>query len=394
MPVGELLLRPTVLQSFWDTFFEIGTRETWVDTWWGKAVQVAIIVVVAVLVRLAAHTAIRIFVNRVVTGAKRKQRVEDTQALLAASPVSAARIVQRTRTLGSVLNNVVSVVVVIVAVLSIVQVVAPTITGAFSLITAALGAGLGFGAQNLVKDVLTGLFMVGDDQLGVGDIVQTDLATGIVEAVGIRVTQIRDVNGTLWYVRNGELTRVGNRSQGWSRAIVDVTVPRSADMDAVQRRLLDAARKALSDPQYRAAAMEQPELWGLESVTGDGVVLRLTVRTSANLRDDVAWALRTHLHEALEDAGVQAAAISSTPLDYFEYAGTLRGVRPPRTSPVPIPHHRRAARPTTAARDEPSTDVRSTPTVQPRTGARGASGTRGATGRQAPGATDDGADGR
>ena len=364
-----------------------------------KAAAVLTIAVVALLVRLIAHRVIRIFVNRVVTGAKRRQKVEDTQALMSASPVSAARLVQRTRTLGSVLNNVVSVVVVVVAVLAILQILAPNITGAFSLITAALGAGLGFGAQNMVKDVLTGLFMVADDQLGVGDIVQTDLATGIVEGVGIRVTQIRDVNGTLWYVRNGELTRVGNRSQGWSRAIVDVTVPKTADVDQIQSRLLEAARKALSEPQYRAAVMEQPELWGLESVTGDGIVLRLTVRTNANLRDDVAWALRTHLHEALEDAGVEATAISSMPLDYYEYAGTLRGVRPPRTSPVPLPHHRRAARPRTPAVDEPAVDPRSNPAVRPRgtarsaPSARGTTGARGATGQQAPGATDDGSDG-
>ncbi len=398
MPVTE------TVHSVWDSIFQIGEGRSWDETWWGHLIVVAIILVVAIIVRLAAHAAIRIFVNRVVTGAKRKQRVEDTQALMSASPVTAARIVQRTRTLGSVLNNVVSVVVVVVAALSIVFTVAPNITGAFSLITAALGAGLGFGAQNIIKDVLTGLFMVGDDQLGVGDIVETDLATGIVEAVGIRVTQIRDVNGTLWYVRNGELTRVGNRSQGWSRAIVDVTLPKGADVDELQQRLLAAAKKALSEPQYRAAVMEAPELWGLESVTADGVVLRLTVRTNANLRDDVAWALRTHLHEAMEDAGVQAAAISSSPLGYYEYAGTLRGVRPPRTSPVPLPHHRRAARPRTPAVDRPAPEAaRSGPVVPPRgaplggdatTATRGASGTRGTTGRQAPKATDDGADGR
>ncbi|MGN6445455.1 mechanosensitive ion channel family protein, partial [Amnibacterium sp.] len=340
--MSDLVLRAAPLQSIWSTIFD-PPASGWPDSWWGKIIQVLVIVVVALLVRLIAHRIIRIGVNRIVTGAKRRQRVEDTQALLS-SPVSAARVVQRTRTLGTVLNNVVSVVVVVVALISIVTVINSNITGAFSLITAALGAGLGFGAQNLVKDVLTGLFMVADDQLGVGDIVETDLATGIVEAVGIRVTQIRDVNGVLWYVRNGELTRVGNRSQGWSRAIVDVTVPNTADLEQLQRRLLDAAKLAVSQPEWHGSVTEPPELWGLESITADGPVLRIVVRTNANQRDDVAWAIRTHLREALEDAGITDIRISSERLTQFEYAGALRGVRPPRTGLVPVPHRRASRR--------------------------------------------------
>lgn len=350
---------PTVA-AVWDDLWNDGDGPV------AKVVVVATIVVIAILVKVIAQRVIRIFVDRVVTGAKRKQRVDTTQALLA-SPVAAARTVQRTRTLGSVLNNVVSVVVVLVALLAIISTLNENLTGAFSLITAALGAGLGFGAQNIIKDVLTGLFMVADDQLGVGDIVQTDLATGIVEAVGIRVTQIRDVNGTLWYVRNGELTRVGNRSQGWSRAIVDITVPKTADVDRLQHRLLDAANRALAGPQWKASVLERPELWGLESITADGIVLRITVRTSANLRDDVAWNLRTHLSEELLDAGIEPAAVTSTPLDTFEYAGQLRGVRPPRTSPVPVSRRRRIAK-----TPEEASQPGATPAARPRTGSRAA----------------------
>ncbi len=319
----------------------------------GKTVQILIVVLIALLIRLIANRVIQITVNRIVTGAKRRRNVQDTQALLT-SPVSAARIVQRTRTLGTVLNNVVSVVVVLIALITIVTIINAQITGAFSLITAALGAGLGFGAQNLVKDVLTGLFMVADDQLGVGDIVDTDLATGIVEAVGIRVTQIRDVNGVLWYVRNGELTRVGNRSQGWSRAIVDVTVPNGADVDALQPRLLDAAKAAVAMPEWQGSVTESPELWGLESVTADGVVLRIVARTTANQRDDVAWAIRTHLREALEDAGIEQIRLSSDRLDEFEYAGALRGVRPPRTGSIPVPRRRATRRVAPSAEPAPA----------------------------------------
>ncbi|MDQ1531725.1 MAG: moderate conductance mechanosensitive channel, partial [Microbacteriaceae bacterium] len=350
-------------------------------------IQVAIIIVVALIVRAIAQQIIRIFVNRVVSGVKRRQRAEDTQALLA-SPVSAARVVQRTRTLGSVLNNVVSAVVAIIAIISIVTVINPNITGAFSLITAALGAGLGFGAQTIVKDVLTGLFMVADDQLGVGDVVNTDLASGIVEAVGIRVTQIRDVNGVLWYVRNGELTRIGNQSQGWARAIVDVTVPKGVDVDAVQHRLLATATEVLADPQWHSYVMEQPELWGLESVTADGTVLRVVVRTRPSTRDDVAWSLRVHLREALVAGGVEPTAISSTRLETFEQAGALRGARPTRSAPIPTA--RRSRPRSTQPADSPPAE----PAQRPRAGARGARGAGGATGAEGPGAPTEGIDGR
>src|SRR6185312_6386984 len=140
-----------------------------------------------------------------------------------------------------VLSSVVTTVVVIIAVIWIVSIAAPQAAGAFSLVTAALGAGLGFGAQNIVKDVLNGLFMVAEDQLGVGDVVDTGFATGVVEQVGIRITQVRDVNGTLWYVRNGEILRVGNLSQGWARVIIDLAVPYDSDVELVQQKLLEAA---------------------------------------------------------------------------------------------------------------------------------------------------------
>ena len=383
---------PQAVATEWARFWNsTGGQVLW------TVIQVAIIVVVALLVRVIAQQIIRIFVNRVVTGVKRRQRAEDTQALLA-SPVAAARLVARTRTLGSVLKNLVSAVVAIVAILYIVTIINSQITAAFSLITAALGAGLGFGAQNIVKDVLTGLFMVADDQLGVGDIVNTDLASGVVEAVGIRVTQIRDANGVLWYVRNGELTRVGNLSQGWSRAIVDVTVPKDVDVDAVQERMLATATQVLSDPQWAPYIAEKPELWGIESVTPDGVVLRLVVRTRVNTRDDVAWSLRVHLHEALVAGGVQAAAISSAPLDRFELAGALRGVRPPSTGPVARrPARTRPPRTADAAAQQAAALQAAQPTapsVRPRSGARGASGAHGASGTSGPAAPSDGSDGR
>jgi small conductance mechanosensitive channel len=210
-----------------------------------------------------------------------------------------------------------------------------------------------------------------------------------VEAVGIRMTQIRDVNGVLWYVRNGELTRIGNMSQGWARAILDVTVPKGVDVEAVQHRMLSTATELLADPQWHPYVLDKPELWGLESVTADGIVLRLVVRTRANTKDDVAWSLRVHLREALLTAGVEPAAISSGRLETFEHAGVLRGARPARSGPIPT-----ARRPRARAAQPTDGDTVPQPARRPRAGARGAEGASGATGATGPGAPGDGIDGR
>jgi small conductance mechanosensitive channel len=229
-----------------------------------------------------------------------------------------------------------------------------TITGAFALITAATGAGLGFGAQNIVKDVLNGLFMVAEDQFGVGDVVDLGSATGIIEDVGIRITKVRDVNGTLWSVRNGEILRVGNMSQGWSRVIIDLAVPYDADSAAVQERMLATANELAVEPKWRGRVMERPEIWGIESISAEAVVIRLVMKTHASSKDDVARELRGRLKGALDDMGIKLPALNSVVLSGFEGAGSVRGARPPKTKPLVMPavvaqRQRRPARTTSTS---------------------------------------------
>src|SRR6478672_13140086 len=212
--------------------------------------SVAGIIIGAFILSWILKLVIRRVVNRIVNGAKNKANVDDTQAL-ERSPLAAVRVVQRTRTLGSILGNVVNVTIVIIALVMIVSRLAPDALGSLTLLSAAIGAGLGFGAQNIVKDVLNGMFIVAEDQIGIGDVVDVGLATGIVESVSVRITQVRDVNGTLWYVRNGEILRIGNMSLGWSRVIVDLAVPVDADIDEVEKAMLDAARSIAKDPKWR-----------------------------------------------------------------------------------------------------------------------------------------------
>ena len=307
-------MTPIDLTAFWAmiaTFYEGG----------GWPFQALVIIVVAVLIRVVLQFVIRRVVNRIVNGVKKKQGAEDTQALQN-SPLAAVRIVQRTRTLGSVLNNILTTVIIIVSVLLIVTAINANLTGAFSLITAALGAGLGFGAQNIVKDIFNGLFMVAEDQLGVGDVVDLGSATGVVENVGIRVTQVRDVNGTLWYVRNGEILRVGNMSQGWARVILDLAVPYDSDIDAVQERMLTTAADLASDAKWRSRVLEKPEIWGLESISAEALVIRMVVKTRSTAKDDVARELRMRLKRSLDDLGVSCQR--STPSCSADTKGRTR----------------------------------------------------------------------
>lgn len=268
-------------------------------------------IVGAVLLHWILRGAIHRFVEEIVSGVKRRRGVSDTQAIAVRSPLSAVRTVQRARTIGSVLQNVVSVVIVIVLAVLILSRIDPGILASLSLLSAAIGAGLGFGAQRVVGDVLNGLFMVMEDQLGVGDNVDMDLATGVVERVGVRVTQVRDVHGTLWFVRNGEVKRVGSDSQGWNRAIIDLAVPYEEDVDRVKDVMLAAAMTLTEDPDFFELLIEDPTVWGMETLSADAVVVRLVVKTRAGQRWDVERELRARVQSAFKREGIRLPPLNS-----------------------------------------------------------------------------------
>ncbi|WZH36290.1 MAG: mechanosensitive ion channel [Microbacterium enclense] len=316
-----------------------------IDTWtWiggqllgfgGVLLRVVGIIVGIAVAAWILRVVIRRVVDRVVNGAKSKARVDDTQAL-DRSPLSAVRLVQRTRTLGTILQNIVNVILVIVALVWIASIVAPNALASLTLLTAAVGAGLGFGAQNIVKDVLNGIFIVAEDQIGIGDVVDLGLATGIVEFVSVRITHVRDVNGTLWYVRNGEITRIGNMSQGWSRVIIDLAVPADADIDDVETAMLTAAKAMAKESKWRSRIIEQPEIWGLESISGDALVIRLVMKTRSSAKDDVARELRARLKRAIDAMGIALPQLNSIMLTGPEGAQSVRGAHPPKTKETQV----------------------------------------------------------
>ena len=287
---------------------------------------IAIYIVGGIVLRWVLHLLIRRFVDRVVSGVKKKKGADDTQELIVKSPLSAVRTVQRARTIGSVLTNIVSVTIVIIVTVLVIAKIDPGVLASLSLLSAAIGAGLGFGAQRIVGDVLNGLFMVMEDQLGVGDEVDMGEAIGIVEKVGVRVTQIRDVHGTLWFVRNGEVKRVGSNSQGWNRAIIDLAVPYDLDRERIQEVMLTTAVDLYNDPAWGDKFFEAPQIWGLETLSAEAVVVRLVAKTKAGSRWEVQRELRARIQEAFKQDDIHLPPLNTIVFNGFR--GTPNEVAP------------------------------------------------------------------
>ncbi|MCW2748272.1 MAG: mechanosensitive ion channel protein MscS [Nocardioidaceae bacterium] len=267
---------------------------------------IVLIIIVGLVLRWLAHRAI----DRVV----RKAEQGSVPSVLANSkagefladlrPEASARRGQRARTMGSLLKSIVSGVVVgIVSLMILDQLnvnIAPLLASA-----GILGVAFGFGAQSLVKDFLAGIFMIMEDQYGVGDVVDLGEASGSVEAVGLRVTRLRDVNGTVWYVRNGEILRVGNQSQNWARTVLDITVGYESDLDVVQGILREVAHELWDDPAYKGVIIEEPEVWGVERFDKDGVVVRVVLKTAPMQQWLVARTMREHIKSRFDKAGIR-----------------------------------------------------------------------------------------
>jgi moderate conductance mechanosensitive channel len=216
------------------------------------------------------------------------------------------RRVQRAKTMGDLLKSVITgllIAVIGTMVLSELGVnIAPIIASA-----GIIGIALGFGAQSLVKDFLSGVFMIFEDQYGVGDVVDVGEATGTVEAVSLRVTRLRDLNGTVWYVPNGEIVRVGNMSQNWSRAVVDVNVGYHEDLTKVERVLRDTAHDLWQDDDFAGLIIEEPEVTGVELFTAEGITLRVLLKTAPMEQWAVARAFRQRIKARFDHEGIDIA---------------------------------------------------------------------------------------
>ena len=245
------------------------------------------------------------------------RRAEHTQELT--DVLMGQRREQRAQALGQLLSSVMTFIVFGLALLIVMTEVgidiAPLLASA-----GVVGVALGFGAQTLVKDFLSGIFLVMEDQYGPGDVVDLGSATGTVEEVTLRVTRVRDMSGVVWYVRNGEILRVGNRSQGWTMAVVDVPIGYNEDLDRVRRIVEEVGARMDADPAFDGILFGTPAYAGVESVSGDAVFVRVTAKAAPDQQMAAARALREQLKLALDEAGVRVPVLQRP-----NFPGTLPG---------------------------------------------------------------------
>ncbi|HTO00563.1 MAG TPA: mechanosensitive ion channel family protein [Microthrixaceae bacterium] len=172
------------------------------------------------------------------------------------------------------------------------------------------GVALGFGAQNLVRDVLAGWFIVVEDRYGVGDTIDAGSpAVGVVERVTLRSTRVRDINGTVWHVANGEIVRVGNKSQNWSRAVVDVVVAPTADVDQACSILEAVGRNLHDDPEWSPRLKGRAEVLGVHLMDPTGITLRVIQSTAPAGQFPVEREFRKQVIKAFEEQGVPLATV-------------------------------------------------------------------------------------
>lgn len=269
--------------------------------------RIGFIVVLAVLVNRLVRRAIKRFAERMATGtqspALRAFR-ERTPHLLQATSELNLRSAARSQTLAAVLRSITTALVWTIAVFLVLAELGinlgPLIAGA-----GIAGVALGFGAQSLVKDFLSGIFMIIEDQYGVGDIIDVGEATGVVEAVTLRSTRLRDVEGTVWHVPNGQILRVGNKSQQWARALIDVSVAYETDLRLAQNVISEVATQLAGEEHWRDVILDTPSVWGVEALGADGIDIRLVVKTQPSEQFTVMRELRIRLKEAFDEAGIE-----------------------------------------------------------------------------------------
>ena len=163
---------------------------------------------------------------------------------------------------------------------------------------------VGFGAQSLVKDFLSGIFMLIEDQYGVGDIIDVGPTSGVVEEVKLRTTQVRDVSGTLWHIPNGEIARVANMSQEWARAVLDIEVAYDTDLGHAMAVIKAVADEVWTDNLAHATIIEEPEIWGVQSFGADAIAIRLVAKVEPGEQWATGREIRRRLKDAFDEAGI------------------------------------------------------------------------------------------
>ena len=268
-----------------------------------KPLRIVLIALGAIVVARLASSAVSVSVRRAANNSL-QQRVKEAAALASAlreSEEAAARSGQRVDAIASVLAGATRFIVYLIAAFMILGEIgvdlAPLLAGA-----GVAGLAVGFGAQSLVKDMFSGLFILLEDQYAVGDIVDVGEATGVVESVSLRATRLRSVDGVVWHVPNGEILRVGNMSQHWSRSLLDLEVAYDTDIPQAKRVIGEiASAYAEEEPDI----LDEPAVWGVEALAASSVVIRLVVKTKPSEQWRISRELRERIKTGFDEAGIE-----------------------------------------------------------------------------------------
>ncbi|MQY06361.1 mechanosensitive ion channel family protein [Actinomadura macrotermitis] len=276
----------------------------WLDQPLNTVFWIVVTFVIALVLRNFAHRMITQVTVRMAEGTMSERVRERTRTHFDGSPALLnQRRAQRAKTLGSVLRSIASILIMGTAASSILGSLglnlAPILASA-----SVVGVAVGFGAQNIVKDFLAGLFMLLEDQYGVGDVIDVGTAKGTVEAVTLRVTRMRDVDGVVWYVPNGEIKKVGNESQNWGRAVLDIPVDIAEDIEKVKEILQVTADKLAESADWEDVVLEKPSVWGVQAMAGDALIIRVVLKTAPGKQGEVARELRERVKVAFDGAGI------------------------------------------------------------------------------------------
>ncbi len=271
---------------------------------WSTLISVLAILVGATVLRIVLKLSSKKVVKTIVSGVNHVSRTEQMDSLILEQ-----RVTQRTKTIASVLDNFATWAIGITAVVMVLSQLGVNV-GALIAVSTIIGAAVGFGAQTLVKDLLAGTFIVFEDQYGVGDWVQIGNVSGQVERVGLRVTEIRDIHGTLWFVRNGEINEVGNSSQDWAAALLDFAFAYENDVEVVQGIIQDVAVKMRADKAWGKDMTSEVEIWGMQHISGEQFIIRASVKTLPNRQWAVARELRKRCKAAFDAKGINLMSAS------------------------------------------------------------------------------------
>ena len=265
----------------------------------GKPLRIALVVLVAWLLTRLVRRGGRLVVHWFVNAAEKKAEVAGKEL----TPEARGRIEIRAETVRRVAR---SLAVALIWSIAALLVFAEIGINLFPLLAAAGVAGLavGLGAQSLVKDYVSGLFMLAEGQLGVGDEVDLVEVSGVVEDVSLRVTTIRADDGTLWYVSNGQIQSVGNMSQAWSRAHLDVRVPLDADIAQAKAIVREVAERLQLDPEWKASFLEETAGPFVFELGPDAIVLRVSLRVQREAKRPIERELRERVKQALDAVGI------------------------------------------------------------------------------------------